>query len=141
MHPELNELLEYTEGTLAGPRRRELKRHLKRCAACRQEILQLRLAEMSDPDERAPEADGVVARIREWELQREDPGSAAVRERVATEIAPFLGKGTSARMVGTDAENGPGVLSRVEPVLELFLGLRAARSLVNTVVNRAIMRI
>jgi len=103
----------------------------------------LRFAENPDPASAAPAPAGILAKARQWTEQhhREDPAGAAVRARVAREIAPYLGEQTSASILQTASLAGQPVLSAIEPVLELFLGCRAARSLVNAFVDRAIVRI
>ena len=141
MHPELAELLAYVDGALARRPHKRVDRHIERCGECLQEVRRLRVALLPGPEPEAAPPTGLLARVRDWETrrQRQDANPAKVHERVAAEIAPYLGERTSARIVEDGSKAGAGVLARVEPVLELFLGSRAANSLVNAVVDRAIM--
>lgn len=63
-----------------------------------------------------------------------------VKDRVAEEIAPFLGGTATASILETVSENGDRMLSRIEPVLALFLGGKAAGRLVTHVVDSALIR-
>lgn len=88
---------------------------------------------------------GLLARIqngiRNWEARRSADGwGAAVKDRTAREIGPFLGNNGARMLLRPVSDNGCNLLSTIEPVLADFLGNRAASELVSRVVEVAIVR-
>lgn len=63
-----------------------------------------------------------------------------LKQRVAHEIAPYLGAQASRRIVTGVADSCEDLLSTVEPVLALFLGGRAAARLVDHLVEAVLVR-
>jgi hypothetical protein len=81
-------------------------------------------------------------RIAAWEQRRLDPehNDAAVRQRVARQIEPFVGSAAALKIIEpAGSESGP-LLNRVEVVLGEFLGRGAAASIVNRTVDDAIVK-
>ncbi|MDR3699652.1 MAG: hypothetical protein P4L56_08470 [Candidatus Sulfopaludibacter sp.] len=98
-------------------------------------------------DQREPGPDPTLlarmqSAIQRWENSASQTGrtGAAVKRRVATEIAPFLGPDATDSILKPVAESGENLLSSIEPVLALFLGGRAAAHLVTYVVDAALIR-
>jgi hypothetical protein len=79
--------------------------------------------------------------IRKWsaEQSRERTGPG-LRRRVAHQITPYLGSAAAHRVLGGVSETGDNLLSTVEPVLALFLGVRAASRVVDRVVETVLVR-
>lgn len=90
-----------------------------------------------------PPAGEMLARIRRWQAGQNEgvTGAQALKQRVAGEIAPYLGNRASSAVLQRVTGEGENLLSVVETVLAAFLGRSAAAPLVNHVVDRAIMRI
>jgi len=125
--------------------------HLAECDSCRLNLDRLRSAleevqqisaPVSPDSQLAGIWEGVRQRIRAWERSRCHPEhkDAAVRERVARQIEPFLGTRAADKVIEPDPVNNRGMLGNVETVLEEFLGHGAAASIVNHVVDAAIVK-
>jgi hypothetical protein len=87
--------------------------------------------------------EGIRQRISAWETTRGNPEQSdeAVRNRVAKQIAPFLGNVAGLRVLGRVRRNNQDLLSTVEGVLGEFLGHGAAAALVSRVVDAALVKI
>ena len=142
----MESLVRYCGGELAGRRRQRIAAHVRECAACRLECHRLEHAggEKAPP---APQPDpamlaALVADIVRWQAARSQPdrNGDAMRRRVATELAPFLGPEVAERMLQRVAASGEDLLSAIEPMLALFLGNQAASLLVSHVVDGALVK-
>lgn len=69
---------------------------------------------------------------------RPERTGAALKQRVAKQIEPFLGPEASHRLLQQVSADGTNLLSIVEPVLAQFLGARAASELASHIVDAAI---
>ena len=149
-HPDLDTLILYADGLLPAGRRKAIEAHVSACGVCELELHGLKSAldvshdgAAAGPGEAAAGLDGIMARIERWEARRSGPehAGAAVKLEVAREIAPYLGGRAAGEILEPVADEGQDLLSTVEPVLGLFLGRKAASSLVSRIVETAIMRI
>ena len=143
MHAELEALLQYVDGQLAEAEKRNLEKHLAKCAECRREVEFLRQAADPEVSVTTPTADEVVAGARHWAEERQLHGvnPEVVKWRVASVISPFLGWSATGSVLGGVAADGNNLLAVIEPVLAVFLGRGAAKHLVSHVVDAAIVRI
>jgi hypothetical protein len=85
--------------------------------------------------------DGIRSRVRGWNSRREhelDPET--VRQLVASRIGPFMGSRAARKVLESVAPNNQNLFAVVEPVLGEFLGRSAAASLVDHVVESAIVK-
>ena len=90
-----------------------------------------------------PDLHDLLTKMREWET---GPSGAertgeALKQRVAGEIGPYVGKRAAHAILEPVAEDGRNLLSSVSPLLTIFLGRRATENLVSHVVEHAIVRI
>jgi hypothetical protein len=137
-------MIAFREGGLAEVQAGSLQSHLDQCEGCRLEFHRLQSA-LGNQREPAPDR-SLLARmqsaIQRWEDSASQTGrtGTAVKRRVATEIAPFLGPEATSSILKPVAEGGENLLSSIEPVLALFLGGRAAAHLVTHVVDAALIR-
>jgi len=84
----------------------------------------------------------LMADIVRWQAARSHPdrNGDAMRRRVASELAPFLGPEVADRVLRRVDASGEDLLSAIEPVLALFLGHQAASLLVSHVVDGALVK-
>jgi anti-sigma factor RsiW len=152
MHPDIETLIRCLDRKLPPKAMAVVQSHLKQCDVCRLELHRLQVAlsvaqTLPGPEDmEASEAgilEGVLAKIRQWEAGRRSPetSGAAVRQRVAERIAVFLGSTAAGKVLDPVSEDNRDLLSRVEPILGEFLGPKAAASLVNHLVDVAIVPI
>ncbi len=117
------------------------------CEHCRLKVQMRRERSSSGPPEQPRQADeellaDVLSGIRRWEADRTRPDRSgdAVKRRVAYEVGPYLGPQATQRLLESVSAEGENLWSTVEPVLALFLGSRAASTLVTHVIDQAIVR-
>lgn len=91
----------------------------------------------AETEEAAPELAGILAGAHRWEST---VSPDAVKRRVGTAVAPFLGGNATRDLMGTVSETGENLLSTLEPVIALFLGCRAASRMFDRVVDRSILK-
>jgi hypothetical protein len=106
-----------------------LDRHLAECDSCRVLIQQT-----PAPDDLLA---GVLARARSWESAEQPDVTTG---RIADCVRPYLGLRATDKLVSAASPDGSDLLSGIEPVLEVFLGRRAAGRLVTSVMDRAFVR-
>ncbi len=137
MHPTLEVLLQFSDGSLAGSRGRKVERHLAKCEDCRLLAARLRLHAAPVEKWQVRPVEEVLSGIRRWAAdQSAEPDT--VKMRVAAEIGRYLGPRAAGRILEKVLDRN--LLSSIEPVLADFLGRRAAQHLVEHVVDRAIVR-
>lgn len=84
---------------------------------------------------------GIQNAIRKWDSEPLFQRSGTLlKQRVAREIAPYLGARASAHILAAVSPGGENLLPTVEPILALFLGNRAASRLVDRVVDTVLVR-
>ena len=90
----------------------------------------------------ASDLQDLLTRVRAWEsgAVRAERTGDALKQRVAGEIAPYLGKHATHSILQPVVEDGRNLLSSLSPLLTMFLGRRAAEHLVSHVVEHAIVR-
>ncbi len=112
-----------------------MEAHLLECADCRLEYQRLRPAPEPDP----AMLTGLMTNIQRWEAAAGQPerSNQAVKRRVTSDIEPYLGSAAAGQVLGP--ATGENLLSPVESALAVFLGRSAAASLVNNVVDHAIL--
>jgi hypothetical protein len=109
------------------------------CGGCREELDRIRGGPGGGE---APNDDVLLSGIRtemeRWEsdLSRDK----AVKSKMSSELAPFLGRHATDQLFRTVSTRGENLLSTVEPVLALFLGCRTASTLIDQIVTHAILR-
>lgn len=129
-----------------------MQSHLGRCDSCRLELHRLKsaLAEIrhlstpAHPDDHLEAIwQGVRQRIVRWETARlgAEKTDEAIRSRVAIHIAPFLGNAAARKTLQPIQGDHRHFLAGAEGVLGEFLGHAAAATLVNRVVDEAIVKI
>ena len=79
---------------------------------------------------------GILAGIESWKSV--PSRNKALKERVGSDLAPFLGGRAMEQLLSAVSEEGDNLLSTVEPVVALFLGCRAASALIDHIVGRSI---
>jgi putative zinc finger protein len=134
MHPEIELLIAFGDGSLEPASLAEVSAHLETCAVCRDELERRRRAPAPEADERLA---GLREHIRQWEDARCQTAEQ-LRRKVLTELVPFLGDAAVNKLLGTVGEDGGNLLSTFEPVLARFLGISAAAELVSHLVDTAI---
>jgi hypothetical protein len=84
----------------------------------------------------------VLAGIQSWEsaAAQSGPFHEGIKRRVSAKVKRYLGPGATDKLLQSVSGDGGDLLSTVEPVLALFLGRKAASSLVSHVVDAAIVR-
>jgi hypothetical protein len=87
--------------------------------------------------------EGVRRRIINWETARRKPehSDEKIRNRVATQIAPFLGNAAARKVLEPIHGDNQRFLAGAEGVLGEFFGRGAAADLVSRVVENAIVNI
>lgn len=119
---------------------RRIADHLKICETCSQAYQALLAEEETPPPDPASFA-GIQNAIEEWNTSATARNSPAILKlRTAREIAPFLGRRASFKVLRCVSDTGEDLLSAIEPVLALFLGSRAAGRLVDHVVDTVLIR-
>jgi len=142
MHPEPSRLTRFVDGELTGRELRNVQRHLSACPECRAEAERIRLALVPGNPPAVPPVEDLLTGMRQWrDRQTRDPfANSRRKQRVAREIAPFLGSAGAEEILSRVRPEGDNLIPTVEPVLTSFLGRRAAERLVNHVVDAAIVR-
>ena len=113
--------------------------HLPRCGKCRLEAARLQAcAAAAQP---RPCALGeILKKVRARERDLSGARIRDIKSRVARELVPYLGSPAAERVLERVAGEGQDLLSRIESVLALFLGGRAAGELAGRIVDTAIVR-
>ena len=142
MHPELSRLTRLIDAELTGRELRTVQRHLSACPDCRSEAERIRLALVPGDLLAVPPVEALLTGMRQWrDRQARNPFADSRRkQRVALEIAPFLGSAGAEEILSRVTPEGDDLIPTVEPVLASFLVRRAAERLVNHVVDAAIVR-
>lgn len=91
----------------------------------------------ADSEAAQPKLDGILAGAHRWEST---VSPDAVKQRVGTAVAPFLGGNATRDLLGSVSATGENLLSTLEPVIALFLGCRAASRMFDRVVDRSILK-
>ena len=114
-----------------------MEAHLLQSAECRAKYQRLRLPPDGPQPDRAMYS-GLLANIERWEAAEWEPehNSSEVKQRVTSDIAPYLGSIATDQVLAPVSGENP--LLPAELVLGVFLGKRAASLLVNDVVDHAI---
>jgi hypothetical protein len=91
----------------------------------------------------ADELNCLLVRLRGWESgeSRLVRSGEALKRRVADAIEPYLGKIAAETLLAPIRDDGRDLLSKVAPLLTMFLGRRAAGPLVSHIVETAIVRL
>lgn len=123
-------------------RKRQWEEHLRTCPVCAARRARMQEASGADADGAAGE---MLSRIRgaigQWSARRaREDNIPAVKGRVAAEIAPYLGPRASGWILEAVSESADNLLSKVGPVMALFLGERAASRFVDHVVEDVLVR-
>jgi anti-sigma factor RsiW len=152
IHPDIETLVRYRDEELAPNLVTVVEAHLAKCDSCRLDFHRLRAAltevrrlsaQVCPEGSLAGIWEGIRQRIGAWETTRRNPEQSdeAVRNRVARQIAPFLGNAAALRVLEPVRGNHQHLLSTVEGVLSEFLGPGAAAVLVNRVIDSAIVKV
>jgi hypothetical protein len=91
---------------------------------------------------KVPSLEATLAGIRRWteRRQQDDPDARVVKGRIAAEIAGYLGPDATGQILQPVTESAR-LFPAIEPVLSIFLGCRAAKRLIQRVIDTAIVRI
>jgi hypothetical protein len=96
------------------------------------------------PDFESPAGIGVrgllastLAAIQQWHRGSD---CKMVKVRVAAEVGPYLGSKATRNVLEDVSPEGGNLFSKVEPVLALFVGVKAAERLVTHIVDVSITR-
>ena len=141
-HPELGDLLCYRENTLPEDERKAVETHLAACRQCRQEMERIASAIQGDEGP-APSVEDLLANLNRLRSSLEQPGvsGAALKQRVKSELIPYIGAEAADRILQPVSPGGENLLSTIESTLRLFLGKAATARVVSRIVDRAIVRI
>ena len=139
IHPDIEILISYCDGTLATGQFASVAEHLAGCDSCAVECSRLRAARSSTHAALPPEAlEALRARLQELIAERARPHRLGeIQQKVASALAPFLGPMAAGRLLFPVSGNGRELLPIVEPVLVNFLGERAAAELVGHLIDTA----
>lgn len=135
--------MDFVAGELPPARHSDVDAHLACCPACRCEVARLRAVAAGPPIPAPPRPlDTVLREVRAREacLRDHDAELIAIKARAAREIAPFLGHRAADQVLGRVSGQGEDLLFRIESMLALFLGGRAAGELTGHIVDAAIVR-
>lgn len=156
LHPSAADLLASVDGELESVEDARIKKHLLRCAICRQEVEQLQAGLRLFQDALAPlstafpleEGLGKLhAAIRSWNEEHSESRRAngteptlspAVCELLASELSIYLGSHSARTLLATC--NRPGVqledlTAAIEPVITGFLGQQTGMAVVAKIVR------
>jgi Putative zinc-finger len=134
MHPDFSLLIRFMDGEISGRQLRKLQAHLAACPDCRAEAASLRLEAAPELPAVPPVSDLLAGMRQWWNRQTGDPIASRQRiQRVAREIAPFLGTGGAEQILARVTPEGGNLIPNVEPVLAAFLGRRAAQGVIDNV--------
>ncbi len=136
-HPDLETLFSYREGSLPEARRPAVEAHLRECALCRLETERMR--KLADHPVELPPVEELLARLAEKQMAWTGASGPALKRKVASELAPYVGPEAAERILQLVADNGENLLSTVDSALRLFLGKAAASRLTSRIVDRAIL--
>ncbi|MFN7998261.1 MAG: hypothetical protein U0Q18_31865 [Bryobacteraceae bacterium] len=145
-HPGDSLLGRYSKCTLPQEARRDVERHLRACKACRlrYEVLSTQLtapAVEAQPLASTNLLPEIMAAIRRHETLQTDASSRRVSRRRAEElVSPYLGPNATSMVFEAVAPDCQNLLSETEPVLELFLGRRAASRVASRIVEASTVR-
>lgn len=96
------------------------------------------------PDFESPAGSGArgllastLAAIEQWQRGSD---CKMVKVRVAAELGPYLGSKATRNVLEDVSVEGGNLLSKVEPALALFVGVKAAERLVTHIVDVSILR-
>ena len=139
-HPDIEALVSLQFGELPADRTRAVRQHLAGCALCRQEFERLQHSLDGGPADcdAAPDSSTLLATIRDWEISSMQAGDA-LKRRIAIELAPYVGQAGADTLLRPVQDDGRNLLSKVAPMLTVFLGRRAAGNLVSRVVEKTIV--
>src|SRR4051794_20291354 len=125
-HPDIEILISLQFGELSADRARGLKRHLAGCSACSLAFKRLQASvEGGEPDQTPPaDAGTLFSKIRTWDSNRVRDGhhGEALKRRIASELAPYVGQNGADTLVSPVQDDGRDLLAAVAPLLVLFLG-------------------
>jgi len=144
IHPDTEALTRYRDGELTESQRAAAEAHLERCSQCRAAYGRLcREADAPGAHATAPDAammSQVLANIDRWEEAQSEPErqGEALKQRVASDLEPFLGTEGTDRVLQSVSGGEENLLPAVESVLAVFLGRKTASLLVNDIVDHAI---
>ena len=143
-HPDFETLIEFAAGELMGRSLLSLNAHLAACEQCRSEAERLLASVAPPPGEMGSECalQPVLEDARRWEIERAsaDPDSRSMKTHASGAIADYVGARAADRIVEKVSPYSDDLLSRVESVLALFLGCKAAAELTGHVVDGIIVR-
>jgi hypothetical protein len=144
MHPDIAALASLYFEELPVPEARSVTQHLSGCAPCRQEFERFRASvdgAVEGESSVAADCDRLLNRLREWETTTADSGlqGEALKRRIAEELAPYLGKAGADALLQPVDDDGGDLLTKVTPLLTMFLGRKAAGKLVSRVVEKTIV--
>jgi len=139
-HLDIEALASLLFGELQAYRVRAVRHHLAGCALCRQEFERLQQSLECGPVDcdPAPDTDTLLATLRDWETSGVQAGDA-LKRRIAIELAPYVGQAGADTLLRPVQDDGRNLLSRIAPLLTVFLGRRAAGNLVSRVVEKTIV--
>ena len=145
IHPDTEALLRCRDGRLTEGQRRATERHLESCAECRLAYDRL-CRQAHGPAAPAAQADpailsGVLKDIDRFKAAQAPPEQhgEALKQRIASELEPFLGTGGTDRVLESVSSGGENLLSKVESVMSVFMGKRTAAMLTTGMVDHAIL--
>jgi len=138
MHADLDALLRYADGELNDSERLKLEGHLADCSECRIEADRLR-SSITPAAVSGIDSGDLLSGIQHWAANRR-PSPEELKESMAAEIVPYLGKAGCATVLERVASGGSDLLPTVEGILADFLGRRAVEPLVDRIVEHTIVR-
>lgn len=136
MHLDTETLVAYRDGELSGKRAEKVRRHLESCQACRQALEELQaawdlLAAETDGGGAAGLGPGVRERLKaamqNWGRPAPD---AELKRRADAQVERYFGSGAASSL------DASAPLASMEPMLEAFLGRKAAGAVVGQILKR-----
>jgi len=142
-HLDIESMVSLQFGELADNRARRMKQHLAGCSACRPvfERLQGSMEDGEPLPTKPVDSSRLLTRIRAWDTNGDRSGhhGAALKGRIAVELAPYVGRAGADTLLRPVQDDGRDLLSTVAPFLAMFLGRRAAGIIITRVVEKTIV--
>jgi len=135
MHPDTAMLVAYRDGELGERPARKVGGHLETCGECARALAEMKAAwellaaEAGPRPPEGPAPDGCArlqAAIEGWEKPQPDP---ELKRRADAHVEMYFGSGTAASL------DAAAPLASIEPMLEAFLGRKAAGAVVGQILK------
>jgi len=147
-HSDISTLVRFRGGERSSHSNDAARVHSANYDTCRSDSQQrngtlLAVRRDGDPSQTAATWAGIHSRIQQWKASHASLERRAEAERslVASQVSAFLGIRATRRVLEPVYPDNHNLLSLLEPVLGEFLGRGAAATLVNHVVDTAIVKI